>query len=275
MTTTDALIARAAEAIANADALIVTAGAGMGVNSGLPDFRGTKGFWRAYPALRHANYSFQDIATPHAFHETPALAWGFYGHRLALYRSATPHQGYNILLRWTRLMRNGAFVFTSNVDGHFQRSGFPEGRVVECHGSIHVLQCLMNCADTSWSAARFLPKVDAETCKLINDFPRCPNCGGIARPNILMFNDDSWVSHSYDRRREALDAWQRDAGKVVVVELGAGRALPTVRNFGARVGNPLVRINTEEAPHSGGNQIYLQGHALDTLRLVDRVLSTG
>ena len=43
---------RAAEAVASADTLLIGAGAGMGVDSGLPDFRGDKGFWRAYPALR-------------------------------------------------------------------------------------------------------------------------------------------------------------------------------------------------------------------------------
>ena len=48
------LVASAVEALARADALLVTAGAGIGVDSGLPDFRGTDGFWRAYPALRLA-----------------------------------------------------------------------------------------------------------------------------------------------------------------------------------------------------------------------------
>jgi NAD-dependent SIR2 family protein deacetylase len=38
---------RAAEAIREADSLIVAAGAGIGVDSGLPDFRGAEGFWRA------------------------------------------------------------------------------------------------------------------------------------------------------------------------------------------------------------------------------------
>ena len=43
---------RAAEAIRGAEALVFGAGAGMGVDSGLPDFRGPEGFWRAYPPFR-------------------------------------------------------------------------------------------------------------------------------------------------------------------------------------------------------------------------------
>ena len=41
----------AAELIEQADAIVIAAGAGMGVDSGLPDFRGNEGFWKAYPAL--------------------------------------------------------------------------------------------------------------------------------------------------------------------------------------------------------------------------------
>ncbi|MCA3848209.1 MAG: NAD-dependent protein deacetylase, partial [Burkholderia sp.] len=52
------LVASAVDALARADALLVTAGAGIGVDSGLPDFRGSDGFWRAYPALRHERFEF-------------------------------------------------------------------------------------------------------------------------------------------------------------------------------------------------------------------------
>lgn len=60
----EALIARAASLIEDADALIVAAGAGMGVDSGLPDFRGKDGFWRAFPALGRAQIEFYGIASP-------------------------------------------------------------------------------------------------------------------------------------------------------------------------------------------------------------------
>jgi NAD-dependent SIR2 family protein deacetylase len=54
--------------------------------------------------------------------DDPELAWGFYGHRLELYRRTTPHRGFGILRRLAE--RSGRFfVFTSNVDGHFQRAG--------------------------------------------------------------------------------------------------------------------------------------------------------
>lgn len=72
----------AAQIIHRADGLLITAGAGMGVDSGLPDFRGNEGMWRAYPALKSANMVFHQIANPQSFEQHPELAWGFYGHRL-------------------------------------------------------------------------------------------------------------------------------------------------------------------------------------------------
>ena len=92
-----ASIHAAAQLIADADALLVGAGAGMGVDSGLPDFRGTEGFWRSYPALGQRGLKFYEVANPRTFDTDPALAWGFYGHRLALYRGTKPHAGFEII----------------------------------------------------------------------------------------------------------------------------------------------------------------------------------
>ena len=95
-------VQRAAEAIAKAKALLVTAGAGMGVDSGLPDFRGDEGFWKAYPPFRELGLRFVDLASPGWFEDDPELAWGFYGHRLELYRRTVPHRGFEVLRRLAR-----------------------------------------------------------------------------------------------------------------------------------------------------------------------------
>ena len=122
-------IAHAAELIAQSDALIVAAGAGMGVDSGLPDFRGTNGFWQAYPALGREGVDFYRIACPEAFRTQPSRAWGFYGHRLKLYRQTEPHAGFQILKRWGEAMHHQYAVFTSNVDGQFQKAGFGQDAI--------------------------------------------------------------------------------------------------------------------------------------------------
>ena len=68
-----------AEALSHAEGLLIGAGAGMGVDSGLPDFRGTSGFWKAYPPLAKLGIQFEDMANPRWFKESPELAWGFTG----------------------------------------------------------------------------------------------------------------------------------------------------------------------------------------------------
>src|SRR5450432_764407 len=90
----------AAQEIASADALLIGAGAGMGVDSGLPDFRGNQGFWRAYPMYAARKLDFAAMADPRWFRSDPAFAWGFYGHRRNLYRATQPHEGFQILKRW-------------------------------------------------------------------------------------------------------------------------------------------------------------------------------
>ncbi|MDE2371930.1 MAG: NAD-dependent deacetylase [Burkholderiales bacterium] len=275
-----AAIAAAADVIADADALLIGAGAGMGVDSGLPDFRGPEGFWRAYPALGRRGLQFHEVAHPGTFETDPALAWGFYGHRLAMYRSTRPHAGFDILRRWGESRLLGYGVFTSNVDGQFQRAGLDEARMAECHGSIHHPQCSRPCSDATWPADAFTPVIDEARCALIGEPPTCPRCGAIARPNILLFGDADWVGGRYGHQQARLRRWLDDAGRLVVVELGAGTAIPSVRHFSHEAlierGAVLVRINPREplvplVPRS--RDVSIAAPALATLRAIDAALS--
>ncbi|WP_414444351.1 SIR2 family NAD-dependent protein deacylase [Burkholderia sp. 22PA0106] len=267
----DTLIAQAADWIRAADGLLVTAGAGMGVDSGLPDFRGTEGFWRAYPALHGT--AFEAIANPAGFASEPRLSWGFYGHRLALYRATVPHAGFGLLRDWGAAMAHGAFVFTSNVDGQFQQAGFGAERVVECHGTIHRLQCMDACTGAIWPADAFAPEVDTERCLLTNAMPRCPHCGALARPNILMFGDGNWLERDTARQAQRLARWLERVERRVVVKLGAGGALPTVRRFSERHGPRVIRINPREPMIAAKHGIGIAGGAAETLRRIDERLN--
>lgn len=268
-------IDRAAEAIDDASAILITAGAGMGVDSGLPDFRGTSGFWSVYPALGRAGMHFGDIANPQAFVDRPRLAWGFYGHRLALYRKTVPHDGFRILREIGARTSHGAFVFTSNVDGHFQAAGFAARDVCEIHGSIHHLQCLDGCRGAIWPATGFDPEVDEAECQLANEPPVCPHCGGIARPNILMFGDWGWVDSRERLQMQNLRDWRNTAGNVAIIEIGAGTAIPTIRRFGENAGGRLIRINLSEPEVAQPQDVALPLGGLDALRHIADKLGIG
>ncbi|MBA4215877.1 MAG: NAD-dependent deacetylase [Proteobacteria bacterium] len=240
----------AAELIAQADALVIAAGAGLGVDSGLPDFRGREGFWRAYPALGRAGLDFTQVASPLTFERDPELAWGFYGHRLALYRRTVPHAGFALLRQWADRKLHGGAVFTSNVDGQFQRAGFKDLPLHECHGSLHWLQCLEGCGQPPWPAEALQPEVDEDACRWRGPLPACPGCGGLARPNLLMFGDWGWAGERYQAQATRLSTWLARAERPVVVEIGAGTAVPSVRHFSQLVvaahGGRIVRINPRD-----------------------------
>jgi len=264
---------RAAEAVACAEALVITAGAGLGVDSGLPDFRGTEGFWSAYPPFAHLGLRFEELANPSHFERDPTLAWGFYGHRLDLYRRVEPHRGYGILLRWARRTAAGGFVFTSNVDGHFQRAGFASHRVVECHGSLLHLQCSRPCGYRVWSADGLEVAVEESTFRAEPPLPTCAECGSVARPNVLMFGDWHWVSGRTSAQEDRFRRWLDDVGEgLTVIELGAGTAVPTVRltseHLARRPGAELVRINPRDTRVPPG-AISLPMGALWALEAID------
>ncbi len=261
---------RAAQVVRSADALLIGAGAGMGVDSGLPDFRGTEGFWNAYPAYAKLGLDFASMANPRWFQRDPELAWGFYGHRLGLYRATTPHAGFTLLRTWASRMRQGAFVFTSNVDGQFQKAGFPEERTLEVHGSIHFVQCLGECRELT-SAAPYTVEVDPESFRARPPLPTCPRCGSLLRPNILMFGDWGWDGSRTEAQEQRLSEWLGTVrpGGLAVIECGAGTAIPSVRRFCERAaaahGGTLIRINVRE-PEVPEGGISLPLRALEALQ---------
>lgn len=273
---------RAAAAISAADAILITAGAGMGVDSGLPDFRGPEGFWRAYPAYGKLGLRFEEMANPKWFKLDPHLAWGFYGHRMNLYRGTEPHAGFRVLRRWADSKEHGGFVYTSNVDCHFQRSGFSRDRLVECHGTLEFLQCTAACGAGVFPAERASVHVDKETFRASDPLPSCPKCGALARPNVLMFGDWEWDSSLTEQQETRFTAWilpiRRRGARLAVIELGAGTGVPTVRMASERAAgsgaSTLIRINLREPQVPAGHIGVAEG-ALAALTAIDERLSSS
>jgi NAD-dependent SIR2 family protein deacetylase len=198
-----------------------------------------------------------------------------------------PHAGYAVLRRWAE--RWPTRVFTSNVDGAFQAAGFAPETVVECHGAIGMLQCTRPCHDGTWSADgsaseatgrrdRVDVAIDEDTMRARPPLPACPRCGAVARPNILMFGDGFWVPGHHAERMAAHRRWLRaqDAQGLVVVELGAGTAVPTVRRhaeLASAASGALIRINVREPGIRHGRGVSLAAGARATLEAIDAALA--
>lgn len=266
------LYKKASTIIKNSDALLIGAGAGIGVDSGLPDFRGVQGFWNSYPIMKELNLDFSSIANPKHFKIDPKLAWAFYGHRYNMYKETNPHKGFDILLEIANKMKYGYFVYTSNVDGHFQKAGFKTENIYEIHGSINLLQCQEPCSDDIWEPDFETIHIDENKFEATGEMPKCKHCGTIARPNILMFGDWNWISKRSDNQRNNYANWihklKSNNAKIVIIELGAGTAIPSVRynshSICDTLGAKLIRINPRDFDCTDG-QIGISAGGLEAL----------
>jgi NAD-dependent SIR2 family protein deacetylase len=248
------MLQRAAEVIRAAEGLVLMAGAGMGAEAGRAEFQNDEDFWRAYPPFAKQRLPFAELSTPQWFERNPALAWGFYGWRIEQGRRTPPHAGFAILRRWMAEKPQGGFVFTSCLDGCFQRGGFAEERVVECHGSLEHLQCVKPCCAATWPAPADLQlTIDPETLRAGGDLPRCVRCGGLARPNVLMAGDGAWSSGRTLAQQVRFRAWLGSLarGKFGLIEVGASAAGATVRQTAEQLAAAgrvsLIRLGSDGA----------------------------
>lgn len=147
---------------------VVSTGAGMSKESGVRTFRGDDGYWREHRA--------EDLASPEAIRNTPKLVWEWYGERLKACEELKPHPGYEALLKLSRL-KGGIPVITQNVDGLLQKAGFTD--VIELHGNLRTASCFDDCG---------APKVPM-TRKLFRDPPPRCRCGGLLRPDVVLFGE--------------------------------------------------------------------------------------
>ena len=226
MTADPQALERAAEAIRAAEGLVVMADTGMGAEAGRAEFHDNAAFWQTYPPLAKLGIGLGSLATPQAFERDPALAWGYYGQRIVRCRHGMPHAGFAILRHWLETKPQGGFVFTSCVDGCFQRGGFAEERIVECHGSLEHLQCVKPCCAATWPAPADLQlAVDPETMRAGGALPRCVRCGGLVRPNVLMAGDGAWSSGRTLAQQVRFRAWQGSLarGRFGVIESAPAR----------------------------------------------------
>ncbi|MCF6179109.1 MAG: NAD-dependent deacetylase, partial [Geopsychrobacter sp.] len=144
--------------------------------------------------------------------------------------------------------------------------------LLEVHGSIHHLQCLAPCCHEIWGN-ELVFEVDPATMRA-RRAAACPYCGGVARPNILMFGDCSWLS---DRTSAQEDRFGRFLArlrgkKLVVIEMGAGNAVPTIRqmseSLGRQPGIEVIRINPREPQIETGHFSFKVG-ALEGLERLE------
>ena len=167
----DADIERARELVAKSKKIAALTGAGISVDSGIPDFRSEGGLWRRYDPFEYATYD--------RFLEDPSKFWTM-GQELAeVILKAKPNPAHYALVE---LERQGKLIgiITQNIDNLHQAAG--SKRVVEIHGNYLRATC-MKCGKVYAEEDVHRRVVEGEIP------PRCTECGGVLKSEAVLFGE--------------------------------------------------------------------------------------
>lgn len=232
---------RLRQALDDADAVLIGAGAGLSAAAGLvmtgPRF--TDNF-----ADFITVYGFRDLYSAGFHHfDSPEEKWAFWSRHIMLDRYGDiPKDTYNVLL--DLVQDKDYFVITTNVDHCFQRSGFDKQRLFYTQGDFGLFQCSVPCAPITYDNEAIVREMFArqENRRIPSDLiPRCPRCGAPLTQNMRF--DDTFVEdagwHAAMNRYQ--DFIRRHHGmSVLLLELGIGGNTPSIIKF------PFWRLTAQE-----------------------------
>ena len=213
------------EIIDQTDNLVFFGGAGVSTESGIPDFRSTDGLYNMkykYPPETIVSHTFF-VRKTEEFYE-------FYKDKM-MALDAKPNKAHEKLAQWEREGKCRAVV-TQNIDGMHQMAG--SKKVLELHGSIHRNYCT--------KCGKFF---DASYVKNSDGIPRCDDCGGLIKPDVVLYEeglDNQVVS----------DAIYAIAHADVLIIGGTSLAVyPAAGMIDYFKGNHLILINKSSTPRDG------------------------
>ncbi len=215
--------------------VIVLTGAGISVESGIPTFRGKDGIW----TVGSKHYYPAEMATRRAFSAMPEEVWKWYLYRLRRYGKATPNQGHLAVAKLEEILQDRFLLVTQNVDGLHLKAGNSQERTYEIHGNINFMRCFSGCTDMLFPVD---PYVDSD----FKGVPKCPKCGGWARPHVL------WFDECYDEenfRFVSSQAAAQECSLLITVGTSGATNLPTrIVSLVVECGGTLLDINPDMNP---------------------------
>jgi NAD-dependent deacetylase len=239
---------RAAAAIAAAGRLLVSSGAGISKESGIPTFRDAQeGLW--------ARFDPEQLATEEGFRAAPRRVWGWYAYRRRRVAACAPNAGHRSLALLERRVPE-LVIATQNIDGLHQAAGSTD--VIELHGSIHRYRCL----DRGHPARLPVPEAAGDAAEL--DPPACALCGSPLRPDVVWFGE--MLPEAATAR-----AWElaRRCDTLLVVGT-SGMVWPAAElpSVAKRAGAFVIEVNPEPSGVSRAADVVLRGPAGEVLPIL-------
>jgi NAD-dependent protein deacetylase/lipoamidase len=247
---------RVSEAFARATSALFITGAGISADSGLPTYRGIGGLYE--DATTEEGLAIEDALSGDMLRERPEVCWKYIHQIEQACRGASWNRGHEVLAQLERRYER-TWVLTQNVDGFHRRAG--SNHVIEIHGDVHKLACT-RCAYRNTVedyAALAIP-------------PRCPDCGAIIRPEVVLFGEML--------PEAAVAVFEREIrrGFDLVVSIGTTSVFPYIAApvlLARRAGRDTVEINpgTTEVSHVVAHRI--RNRAAVALDAIWRRLEAG
>jgi len=225
------LIQRAAKDILHSKKTIAFTGAGISVESGIPDFRGAQGLWQKYDPEEYAHID--------AFYANPDKVWLMIKDMFSLIMAAKPNPAHMGLAELERMGLLSS-VITQNVDGLHQAAG--NTNVIEFHGSHRTLSCL-KCST----------KIEGTSLTLEDLPPRCSRCSSLLKPDVVFFGEPiPWEA-------QIMSFKESKSCKAVLVIGTSAVVYPaaTIPITAKERGAIVIEINTEPTPLTNQISDYL------------------
>ncbi len=230
------------ETVRNPGGITVLTGAGISAESGIPTFRGPEGYWTVGSAV----YRPEEMATWAMFSRKPEEVWRWYLYRLGVCRRAEPNTGHRALVGMEHLLGERFTLITQNVDGLHLRAGNSRERTLEIHGNLNFMRCAVACDDAVYPIPdTVLPTREEEGLRL-SALPRCPRCGALARPHVLLF--DECYNEIHYHLDSALSAAAQTTLLIVVGTSGATNLPNQVARLVFQRGGVIVDVNPNTNP---------------------------
>ncbi len=238
------VIQQAAQLLRQATHVVALTGAGVSTPSGIPDFRSARsGLWNHVDPLA--------IASIWAFHDQPEIFYRWIRPIAQRLVAARPNPAHRAL---AELEQRGCLqaIVTQNVDSLHQLAG--SQRVLEIHGHVRSATCL-HCAnqisaEVLWSAVSR------------GQFPQaCPQCGGLLKPDVVLFGEPLPYQPLCEAQREALVC---DVMLVIGTSLEVMPAadLPLLAK---RRGARLILVNRDRTPYDAAMDVIIRADVAGAL----------
>lgn len=221
--------------------IVITTGAGISAESGIPTFRGAEGYW----TVGSREYHPQEMATQAAFRQMPREVWRWYLYRKGICNAAEPNVAHHALAQLEQALGDRFMLVTQNVDGLHLRAGNSLARTIQVHGNTDYMRPIAGDRTpipipSTLELGREDPISDEIWAQLVS------SDGRATRPHVLWF--DEYYEEELYRSDSAIQAAAACDLFVVVGTSGAASIPYHMAAVALGNGAAIIDINPDDDP---------------------------